>query len=151
MFYRLLIAFLASILAVTSLSGCGAALGALPTVLLVVNEALSIIQGIDRVAQEFFTRHPDVPTSTRMEYLQYSQAVQDALSVLQQAARGGEALNEGQTAEAFQAFQQAWDDLMLWLQNNGMRDTNGALVLDGKLVSEPLPSAKLMAQKAMAE
>lgn len=151
MLYRLLLSFVVSVLSLTSLSGCGAGLGVIATVGIIVSEALAVIQGIDRVVQEFFLRHPEVSTSTRMEYLRLSQAVQDALVVFQHTAKGSESLTAGDAAAAFVAFQQAWEELMRWLQNNGLQNQEGALMIEGQLVSEPLPSAKVMAEKALAE
>ncbi len=128
------------LVAPAAITGCAAALPAIASASAVVSEALAILSGINTVVSEYFGRHPDVPASTRDEYVRIHDAVITALTTYQKAAEATNDLNSGDALAAFAKFREAYDALMNWLATNGLRNEAGSLMLEGKVVSE-LPAA----------
>ncbi len=121
-------------------TACTAALPAIASASAVVSEALAILSGVNTVVTEYFGRHPDVPASTRDEYVRIYSAVTEALTIYQKVAEATNDLNSGDALSAFAKFREAYDALMNWLATNGLRNGEGKLMLEGQMISE-LPSA----------
>lgn len=119
---------------------CSGAIPAIAAASAVVSEALAILSGVNTVVTEFFGRHPDVPASTRNEYLQIYSAVTEALTNYQRVAEATGDLQNGDALAAFAKFREAYDSLMNWLATNGLRNDRGQLMLEGQLIAE-LPPA----------
>ncbi len=126
-----------------ALTACSAALPAIASAAAVVSEALAILSGINTVVNEYFGRHPDVPASTRDEYVRIYSAVTEALTTYQKVAEATNDLNSGDALAAFAKFREAYDSLMNWLATNGLRNGEGKLMLEGQVISELPPAASL--------
>lgn len=133
-----------SFLALTGLlmSGCVALAAAVPVVTAIVTDALAILAAIDTVVGEWFRRHPDVPLGVRQRYVQLAEAVHTTLVALQEVARGAKSLDDGNVRAAFDAFEQAFNELRDWLFERELMNAEQQLVLDGQVVSEPMPEAR---------
>ena len=133
--------FLALVLAISTPVACAGAIPAIASAAAVVSEALAILSGVNTVVTEYFGRHPDVPASTRDEYVRIYSATVDALTLYQKAAEATNDLNSGDAMAAFAKFREAYDGLMNWLATNGLRNGEGKLMLEGQVVSELPPAA----------
>ena len=131
---------LALFLCLSTPVACAGAIPAIASAAAVVSEALAILSGVNTVVTEYFGRHPDVPASTRDEYVRIYSATVDALTLYQKAAEATNDLNSGDAMAAFAKFREAYDGLMNWLATNGLRNGEGKLMLEGQVVSE-LPPA----------
>jgi hypothetical protein len=132
---------LALILCLSTPVACVGAIPAIVTASAVVSEALAILSGVNTVVTEYFGRHPDVPASTRDEYVRIYGAVTDALTLYQKTAEATNDLNSGDALAAFAKFREAYDGLMNWLATNGMHNAEGKLMLEGQVISELPPAA----------
>lgn len=126
-----------------AIAACATALPAIASASAVVGEALAILSGVNTVVSEYFGRHPDVPASTRDEYVRLYSATVDALTLYQKAAEATNDLNSGDALAAFAKFREAYDALMNWLATNGLRSDEGKLMLEGQVISELPPAASL--------
>lgn len=140
MLKKLLALLLAIGTPVTSVA-CAGAIPAIASASAVVAEALAILSGVNMVVNEYFGRHPDVPASTRDEYVRIYTTVTEALTTYQKVAEATNDLNSGDALAAFAKFREAYDALMNWLATNGMRNVDGNLMLEGQVVSELPPAA----------
>jgi len=133
--------FLALVLALSTPVACVGALPAIAAASAVVSEVLAVLSGVNMVVNEYFGRHPDVPASTRDQYVTAYDAVITALTEYQRVAEATNDLNNGDTLAAFAKFQTAYENLLNWLAANNLRNIDGALMLDGRVVSELPPAA----------
>lgn len=133
----------AALLSVTlAVTGCVPGLAAtLASTAATVSQVTAVLTGINAVAQEFFVRFPDVPVGTRDGYLKAYSGVTTALAEYQRIAEASEDLEAGKTLEAFAKFQTAYDNLITWLNENGLRNGQGQLMLQGQVISELPPAA----------
>jgi hypothetical protein len=138
---RTLTLLLLLLAAPAAIAGCAAALPAIASASAVVSEALAILSGINTVVSEYFGRHPDVPASTRDEYVRIHDTVIAALTNYQKVAEATNDLNSGDAMAAFAKFREAYDALMNWLATNGLRNGEGKLMLEGQVISELPPAA----------
>lgn len=135
---------LALLLAISTPVASVACVGGLPAIAAasaVVSEVLAVLSGVNMVVNEFFGRHPDVPASTRDQYVTAYDAVITALTEYQRVAEATNDLNNGDTLAAFAKFQQAYENLLNWLAANNLRNADGALMLEGRVVSSLPPAS----------
>jgi len=131
-----------SLLAViAATSGCAGVLAALPKATAVVVEVTAILTGINTVVQEFFSRHPDTPLDVKAAYVQYYDGVIVALTEYQRVVEATDDLANKDAVAAFAKFQKSYEALMSWLETYQMRNAQGQLLLQGRVISEIPPAA----------
>lgn len=118
------------------LQGCGAVIAALPVVTRIVVDAMAVLQAINNVVQEIFRTRPDVPLVVRRRYTQLFDGAMVSLRTLHAAAEAGQDLSDGQVAAALEAFEAAYEELRQYIGLQGWMRSDGAMVIDGEVVSE---------------
>lgn len=134
----------AAVLIGIAVPGCAAVSAAIPLVAAITADALAILAGIDAVVSEHFRRHPDISLEVRQTYVQLHQAATRSLRALQMAADGAKSLDDGDVKKAFDEFERAFNELKGWLFEQRLMDSQNQLLLDGQVVSQPVPEAKAL-------
>lgn len=101
-------------------SGCAAALAALPQVTAVVTDALVVLNIIDAAVQDHFDQNPMTPPHVQREYAKALRDAVVALKAAEDALRGAESLSQEDYDRAFQQFREAYGKLLELLEKNGL-------------------------------
>lgn len=107
----------------------------------VVAQATSILNNVNAVANTFFDLYPDTPAEVRNEYLFHYTQVNTLLTEYQNIADGAKDADDGKLLEAFAKFQGSYDNLLVWLEKYNLRDVDGNLRLQGRLISQVPPAS----------
>lgn len=142
--HRLAIATIAIALtfgATVTATGCAAILPAIPKIVSVITDAMSILQIIDGAANEFFRTHPDVPPEVRAKYVTLHAKAVSALNGANHSLRGVEDLDQGDVDAAFAEFKAAYRELADFLASEGIMSGGTMKAGDGSTIAIPEPEA----------
>lgn len=98
--------------------GCAALAQVLPTVIATVTEAITWLEAIDSVAEEYFNSNPD--PATKKAYKKLYARAQTALSAAMRASRAAEKLGQEDIDAAFEEFRKAYQDIVVLLGSLGV-------------------------------
>lgn len=136
-------------LTLTLATGCsvfGAVVGALPTVVQIVQDAMLILDQIDATAKPFFERaeNQDLLDEYNLRMFQ----AKKTLNVALRATEGGKKLSDEEIDEAFEKFREAYKELLALLRGNNLMTAEGALkVGDGPSIEVDMPLAVSRTEK----
>lgn len=133
----------ALLLSISVSTGCAAVMGALPTIIQLVQDAALILDDIDEAARPYFERAEN--KQLLGEYSEKMLVAKKALRVALRASEGGKRLSEAEVDEAFEDFREAYKDLLGVLRDNNLMTDQGALKSANGVtidVEEPLAIAR---------
>lgn len=120
--------FFVMFLALSVFTGCaafGAVIGALPTIIQIVQDAQIILDQIDISAKPFFERAEN--KELLREYNAKMLAAKRSLQVALRASEGGKELSDEQIDEAFEDFKIAYKELLALLRDNKLMSEEGTM------------------------
>lgn len=124
-------------------AGCAAVGAALPHIIAAVVDGVQVLDTIYAFVQQFFAKHPDADTQAKVEAA--LQKCRAALNVALRTAEGADGVANAQTDAAFEAFKQAYLELIALVRplgvNTGDR-LSAASAGDTLVVPEPLALTK---------
>lgn len=133
-------ALMAALLVTPATVGCAAIAAALPEVVAVVTRAIIALDGVERFVETQFAHNPDPELQKRVD--KALAKARAALSVAQSVAEGAQHADNARDAEAWDAFQRAYEELLLLVGPLGVRPGNDAalyLSTDGNALIVPPP------------
>jgi len=101
-------------------TGCAAALAALPQITSVVTDALVVLNIIDNAARDYFDTNPLTPPHVQRKYTELYRQTVVALKAAQEALRGADSMSQEDYDKAFQQFREAYGKLRELLEKNGL-------------------------------
>ena len=125
-------------------TGCAAVLGALPTIVQIVQDAMLILDDIDDAAKPFFERAENKELLDR--YNEKMLIAKRTLRIALRATEGGKRLSDEEVDEAFADFREAYKDLLKLLRENNLMSEKGSLkAVNGVTidVDEPLALSRV--------
>lgn len=125
-------------------TGCAAVIGALPTIIQIVQDAMLILDDIDDAARPFFERAEN--QALLDEYNEKMLAAKKTLRIALRATEGGKRLSDEEIDAAFADFRDAYKDLLSLLRDNKLMKDKGALkAVNGVTidVEEPLALSRM--------
>lgn len=120
------------LLSIFLFTGCAAAaaiIGALPTIVQIVQDALIVLDQIDTTAKPFFERSENKELLD--SYNKKMGAAKSALQVALRASEGGKELSDSEIDAAFDDFRDAYKELLSLLRDNNLMTAEGSLKTAG--------------------
>jgi hypothetical protein len=132
-----------AILSLSMSTGCAAVMGALPTIIQIVQDAMLILDDIDHAAKPFFERAENKELLD--QYNAKMLTAKKTLRVALRATEGGQQLSDEEIDSAFADFREAYKELLSLLRDNNLMTEKGSLkAVNGVTidVDEPLAIAR---------
>jgi len=124
------------------LLGCSAVLSTLPTVITAVLDAVIILDNIEEYVDRYFIMNPNPEKQAKIN--EVLSIARTSLNVAIRVTQGAENLSKEEIAEAFQAFKEAYQQLLVLIKPLGIKEAtnlNDTLSLSPEQLVIPKPLA----------